>query len=131
MFQTISRASTRLMVIIIFIIFLTTILVARMANFDIPDGGRVGFVTKSISVNDLAPDSCNGIVVFTLLVGSNITGTSTNELIIGTTGDDNLNGGGGNDCILGGDGNDTIDGGDGNDVCVGGTGTNTLINCEH
>ena len=131
MFQTISRASTRLMVIIIFIIFLTTVLVARMANFDIPDGGRADFVTKSISVNDLAPDSCNGIVVFTLLVGSNITGTSTNELIIGTTGDDNLNGGGGDDCILGGDGDDTIDGGDGNDVCVGGTGTNTLSNCEH
>jgi Ca2+-binding RTX toxin-like protein len=120
MFRTISRASTRLMVIIIFIIFLTTILVARMANFDIPDGGRVGFVTKPISVNELAPDSCKGIVVYYLLVGSAITGASENELIIGTTGNDTLNGGGGDDCILGGDGND---------VCIGGTGTNTLINC--
>lgn len=131
MVQNLIKASTRIMIVIIFIISLTTILVAQMANFDIPNGGNAGIDSNTIRVNDLAPDACNGIMVFSLLTGSNITGTTANELIIGTTGNDTLSGGGGNDCILGGGGDDTLDGGDGTDVCIEGAGVNTMTGCEY
>lgn len=130
MFTRFIKTSTQIMFIIIFFVFLTSILVVQAVSLDIPDGGRTGFQTESIRVNDLAPNLCNGIYVSTMLTGSEVNGSAANELIIGTSGDDILNGGGGNDCILGSGGNDTIDGSDGTDVCDGGTGDNIITNCE-
>jgi Ca2+-binding RTX toxin-like protein len=127
MFTRFIKTSTQIILIIIFFVFLTSILVVQAVSLDIPDGGKTGVHTENIRVNDLAPDQCNGIYVSTLLTGSVVTGSGANELIIGTSGDDILNGGGGNDCILGGGGNDTIDGSDGTDICLGG---NVTTNCE-
>lgn len=49
---------------------------------------------------------------------SNITGTSSSELLYGFTGDDTINGVEGDDSIDGGAGNDNLNGGLGNDVAI-------------
>ena len=130
MFTGSIKTSTRILFIVIFSVFLMSIMVLQAASLDIPDAGKMGTHAENIRVNDLAPYQCSGIYVSTLLTGSAVTGSAANELILGTSGDDILTGGGGNDCIMGGGGNDTIDGGDGTDVCIGGTGDNIITNCE-
>ncbi len=56
------------------------------------------------------------------LVGSDLTGTSGNDVMIGSDNPDNLMGDSGNDLLIGGLGNDVFYGDAGNDVLVGGLG---------
>jgi T1SS-143 domain-containing protein len=60
-------------------------------------------------------------------VGSNVTGTSDDDVILGTAGNDTLDGGEGDDHIEGGAGSDTIIGGKGDDVLFGGDDADTFV----
>jgi T1SS-143 domain-containing protein len=60
-------------------------------------------------------------------VGSNVTGTSDDDVILGTAGSDTLDGGDGDDHIEGGAGADTIIGGAGDDVLFGGDDADTFV----
>jgi Ca2+-binding RTX toxin-like protein len=84
-----------------------------------------------ITVNNLRPSACAGIILTNLITGSvMLNGTSGNDLILASAFVDTINGGDGNDCILGGGGADVITGGNGNDICIGGPGTDIFLTCE-
>ena len=93
MFTGSIKTSTRILFIVIFSVFLMSIMVLQAASLDIPDAGKMGTHAENIRVNDLAPYQCSGIYVSTLLTGSAVTGSAANELITGTSGDDILTGG--------------------------------------
>ncbi len=61
-----------------------------------------------------------------ILLGTNIQGTSGADVAIGSRGDDLIQTGAGDDVIEGRLGNDTLHGGDGNDQLFGGEGNDTL-----
>ncbi|HMP38871.1 MAG TPA: hypothetical protein PKA05_00680 [Roseiflexaceae bacterium] len=108
------------------------LVVANAAANSVPTT-RLGTDQRSISVNNLKPNSCSAQNVSNLIVGSGIfTGTSGNDLLLGSDGDDEIYGGGGNDCLVGGGGDDILIGGDGNDTCIGGAGSDTYdVSCEN
>lgn len=119
----------RVLAVTAFIVFLSSVVFVKAINFDLPDGGRAGYQSQAIHANDVKPSACNGVYIYNILSGSQVSGSEANDLIIGTSGNDNLSGGGGNDCILGNGGNDTIDGGEGSDICSA-SAESTLSNCS-
>jgi hypothetical protein len=89
-------------------------------------------ISRSVSVNDLAPEGCSGHDLKNLVSGDGVlTGTSGADLILGGSGDDTIDGMGGDDCILGGGGDDSLTGGDGDDTCIVGPGADVIdVSCE-
>lgn len=120
----------RALFVAVFLVFVSTIVFFNASQIEIPDGGRADFLSQVIQPDEVKPSACIGVTIYYILIGSTVTGTASNDLIIGTSGNDTLDGGLGNDCILGNGGTDTIDGGGGDgDICIADPGS-TLSNCE-
>jgi Ca2+-binding RTX toxin-like protein len=111
---------------------------------------RLGSITRTITVPELAPPECASIaagLTRLVIVGASVPGNAS-ELILGSAGPDTIRGRQGNDCIVGGGGNDdlrgnqgddvlvggpgddALDGGQGTDICYGGSGNDTETGCE-
>ena len=91
------------------------------ALFTVPpdDGGDEDLLT-------VPDESTFDMVVTGAATGSQIVGSSGNDLLQGLAGDDQLFGLGGNDWLVAGDGSDYLDGGSGNDTQLGGAGDDQL-----
>ena len=91
------------------------------ALFTVPpdDGGDDDLLT-------VPDESTFDMVVTGAATGSQIVGSSGNDLLQGLAGDDQLFGLGGNDWLVAGDGSDYLDGGSGNDTQLGGAGDDQL-----
>lgn len=79
-----------------------------------------------ITANDLKPSACSSLNLTSVVVVTNGSGTSGNDLILGSAGGDNLRGDDGDDCIVGGGGDDTLQGQRGDDIILGQDGNDTL-----
>ena len=111
------RVFYRLMLFGLLALIIVSVVAAYAAGINVPDS-NVGYVSKTVTVNDLKPSSCPTLPKLTNLVSGSgtITGTSANDLIFGSSGDDIINGGDGDDCIVGGGGTDTCNGDADNDA---------------
>jgi Ca2+-binding RTX toxin-like protein len=107
---------------------------AFTASVNVP-ASAIAQSTHALSVNEIAPPQCAGIVLADIIIGSGtINGTRANDLIIGSSGSDTLKGNGGSDCMIGGSHGatrDTFQGGPANDICIGdGTNTDSYTSCK-
>lgn len=82
--------------------------------------------TFAITANDLKPSECNSLNLSGIVVVTNGSGTTGNDLILGSSGDDNIRGDDGDDCIVGGGGDDTLQGQRGDDIVLGQNGNDSL-----
>lgn len=87
---------------------------------------RIGRTDTAVSLAQLAPPECAGMLLTVLRVGGGPGGG--NALVLGSAAGQTLSGGGGDDCIVGGAGGDTLRGQGGNDVLIGGGGFFEVLN---